>query len=71
MRTTTTRDAEILEILKELAEAHRAWHAHREGADAIALTHFGGRSQDLIEQLKQAWLDAYGRLLRRTGGFRR
>ena len=62
---------EILEILKKLPEHHRAWLAHREGADAIALTHLMDQRQDLIEGLKQAWMDGYGRLLRRSAGFRR
>ena len=62
---------EILEILRELPEHHRAWLAHREGADAIALMHLVDGRQDLIDRLKQVWLDGYGRLLRRTASFRR
>ena len=61
---------EILEVLKELPENHRAWRAHTEGADAIALTHLVDKREDLIERLTQAWLDGYGRMLRRAGGFR-
>jgi hypothetical protein len=45
--------------------------AHREGADPIVLTHLLDGRQDLIDRLKQAWLDGYERLLRRSGNFRR
>jgi hypothetical protein len=48
--------SEIFEILKELPEDHRAWIAHREGADANALTHLVDKRQDLIERLTNAWL---------------
>jgi hypothetical protein len=61
---------EILEILKELPEEHRARRAHSEGADAIALTHLVDDRQDLIDRLTQAWLGGYGRMLQRSGGFR-
>ena len=43
---------EILEILKEFPENHRAKVAHREGADAIALTHLVDKREDLIEGLR-------------------
>jgi hypothetical protein len=49
---------------------HRARTAHREGADAIALTHLVDGRKDLVDRLTQVWLDGYGRMLRRTGGFR-
>jgi hypothetical protein len=61
---------EILEILKELPEDHRAWVAHREGADAITLTHLVDKRQDFIDRLTNAWLGGYGRMLRRSGTFR-
>jgi hypothetical protein len=39
--------AEILAILKELPQDHPAWAAHKEGADAIRLTHLvDGRKSD-------------------------
>jgi hypothetical protein len=60
----------IQEILNELPEDHQARRAHREGADAIALTHLVDRRQDLIDRLTYAWLEGYGRMLRRSGGFR-
>jgi hypothetical protein len=60
----------ILEILKELPEDHRAWQTQREGADPITLTHLVDKRQDLIDRLTQAWLDGYGRILRRSGVFR-
>jgi hypothetical protein len=63
--------SEILEILKELPEDHRAWVAHREGSDAIALTHLVDKREDLIDRLTNAWLGGYGRMLRRTQSFRR
>jgi hypothetical protein len=58
--------SEILEILKELPEDNRARVAHREGANAIALTHLEDKRQDLIDRLTGAWLDGYNRMLRRT-----
>jgi hypothetical protein len=61
---------QIAEILQELPEDHRARAALREGADAIALTHLVDKRQDLIDRLTQAWLDGYGRMLRRSGGFK-
>jgi hypothetical protein len=61
--------SEIVEILRVLPEDHRAWRAHREGADAIALTHRVDKRQDLIDRLTQAWLDGYNRMLRRSGQF--
>jgi hypothetical protein len=61
---------EIVEILRELPEDHRARLAHREGADAIALTHLVGERQDLVDRLTQAWLAGYRRMLDRSGGFR-
>ena len=62
--------SEVLEILKQLPEDHRARIAHREGVDAIALTHLVDKRQDLIDRLTQAWLDGYGRMLRRSRNFR-
>lgn len=62
--------SEILEILKKLPEDHRARVAHREGADAIALTHLVDHRHDLIDRLTNAWIGGYGRMLRRSGGFR-
>ena len=61
---------EIRAILQELPEDHEARIAHGEGADAIALTHLVDKRQDLIDRLTHAWLDGYGRMLRRSGGFR-
>jgi hypothetical protein len=61
---------EIQEILRELPEDHRARVAQREGADAIALTHLVDKRQDPVDRLTQAWLVGYGRMLRRSGGFR-
>jgi hypothetical protein len=61
---------EILAVLKELPEDHPAWLAHKEGADAIRLTHLVDGRKDLVEKLTCAWLDGYGRTRRRSGNFR-
>jgi hypothetical protein len=61
---------EVLKIVNELPEDHRARLAHRDGADAIALTHLVGERQDLVERLTQAWLAGYRRMLERSAGFR-
>ena len=61
---------EILAVLGELPEDHPARTAHREGADAIRLTHLVDGRKDLINRLTQAWTDGYGRMLRRTSNFR-
>jgi hypothetical protein len=61
--------AEIRVILSELPEDHPAWAAHAAGADAIKLIHIVGRNE-LVEKLTQAWLDGYGRMLRRQAHFR-
>ena len=61
--------AEIVTILRELPQDHPAWEAHKEGADAIRLTHIVGR-KEIAERLTQAWLGGYNRMLRRSGGFR-
>ena len=37
---------EILKILSGLPKDHRAWTAHSEGADAIALTHLLDKRRD-------------------------
>lgn len=52
--------AEIVAVLKELPEDHPACIAHRDGADAIRLTHLVDGHKDLIERLTWAWLDGYG-----------
>jgi hypothetical protein len=57
----------VAAILEELPEHHAARGAFRAGAGTIELTHLAGR-QDLADRLKQAWLDGYNRMLRRSGG---
>ena len=57
----------VAAILDELPEDHAARSAFRAGAGTIELTHLVGR-QDLADRLKQAYLDGYGRMLRRSGG---
>jgi hypothetical protein len=60
---------EILAVLRELPDDHAAWAAHREGADALRLTHLVDGRKDLIERLIQAWTDGYNRMLRRSTNF--
>lgn len=60
---------EIRAILSELPEEHPAWQAHRNGADAITLTDLVERKEH-IYKLTQAWLNGYGRMLRRSSNSR-
>jgi hypothetical protein len=62
--------AEIRAALGELSEDHPARTAHKEGADAIRLAHLVDGRKDLIDRLTRAWLDGYGRMLRRQAHFR-
>jgi hypothetical protein len=65
-----TRDTEehatVAAILSQLPADHPAQLAYREHEATIGLTHLVGL-QDLVEQLTQAYLDGYNRMLRRTG----
>lgn len=61
---------EILAVLRELPDDHPAWGAHKDGADAVRLTHLVDGRKDLIERLIQAWTDGYNRMLRRSANFR-
>ena len=60
---------EIRRILSELPEDHPARAAHKNGADAIALTYLVER-KDHIYELTKAWLNGYERMLRRSSNFR-
>jgi hypothetical protein len=62
--------SEISAALNDLPEDHPARRAHKEGADAIRLTHLVDGRKDLIDKLTQAWLAGYGRMLRRSSYFR-
>jgi hypothetical protein len=68
------RDAEehaaITAALEQLPADHLAYKAFAEGADTIALTHLVADRPELIEALKDAHLNGFGRLLRSAGHFR-
>lgn len=61
---------EILAVLRELPDDHPAWAAHKDGADALKLTHVVDGRKDLIDGLIQAWTNGYNRMLRRSANFK-
>jgi len=61
--------AEVRRILGELPADHPAVKAFQEDADTIRLTYLVGRD-DLVEKLKRAYLDGFGRLMRSSSSFR-
>lgn len=67
-----SRDAQeraaVAAILAELPPDHPARRAHDAGVDTIRLMHLVAERPDLVERLKIARLDAFGRTL--GGGFR-
>jgi hypothetical protein len=64
-----TRDAAehaaVAAILAELPADHPACVAYAEHVDTIQLTHLVGR-MDLADRLKEAYLDGYRQLLKRS-----
>jgi len=49
---------------------HPAREAYARGTGTLELTHLVADRPELIEELKEAWLGGYRRLLERSRGFR-
>ncbi len=69
-----TRDpaerADVATILGVLPDEHPARVAYACGTGTLELTHLVADRPELVEELKEAWLAGYRRLLARSQGFR-
>ena len=66
LRDAVEREA-VAALLSALLAEHAARVAFAHGADTIALTHLVG-DMLLAEQLKEAWLASYRRMVERASG---
>jgi hypothetical protein len=72
-RQYDTRDAEehraVATALETLPVDHAARRAYAEGADTIQLSHLVADRPDIVDELKEAYLAGYDRMLERSGSY--
>ena len=69
-----TRDpaehAEVASLLERLPDGHPARSAYVRGIGTLELTHLVTDRPELVEELKDAWLAGYRRLLEQSRGYK-